>query len=598
MDASAAENNEGSMRERELEVEIARLNAEIAVLKGGAEPAEVAARFLTMAASTVDQAMADARREADELAAEVAGDAEARRDEANRVAQQVEAQTEVLRTEATNQQAAAEAARHEAKRVTDAATQHINNERARVAEEVERLADVRTALESERTALETYHEELKRRVQELAESMVSFMTTEPPLAAVTAIDELAKPAIAPAAAAVEAAYAAPATAEDAMSVEAAPDVADVVDEPAAESVAPDADDPAVESMLDDVVAQGAEPMADEMPEASEPMDEASAPMAESMPDAPEAPAESMVDATEPTVEASEPVVETAIADPTPFVPVESDPFVPAELVADAEPTAPIEPESDPFVPAEAVAAVEPAVESDPFAAVEADGVAAVEPESAVESDPFAAVEADRAAAVEADPFVATEPEPQPAAPTAMDASVAPQDATVTAMFDRDDSTPETAEENHALFGRANPTDASAPSGRVDIFGTGGGRPTPSFADMMSGGGSDGPDEFGGVPVVDAAEEAPSRRKMGGLFSRVRSSEPQAPVEPVLPEAPPIEGGLFGSQASRLIEQTSPEQLASALADDSEEDERFRSFLDGDGENDPSRDWLLRPDQDD
>ena len=147
VDASAGENNQGSMRERELEVEIARLNAELAVLKGDSEPAEVAARFLTMAASTVDQAMADARREAEELVVEVASAAEARRDEATRVAEQVEAETEALRVEANNQQAAAEAARHEAQRVTDAATDHINKERARVAEEVERLADVRTALE-------------------------------------------------------------------------------------------------------------------------------------------------------------------------------------------------------------------------------------------------------------------------------------------------------------------------------------------------------------------------------------------------------------------------------------------------------------------
>ena len=87
--------------------------------------------------------------------------------------------------------------------------------------------------------------------------------------------------------------------------------------------------------------------------------------------------------------------------------------------------------------------------------------------------------------------------------------------------------------------------------------------------------------------------------MGGLFSRNRGADAEDAIEPVLPEAPPIEeGGLFGSQASRLIEQTSPEQLASALGDDGEEDERFRSFLDGDGDSDPSRDWLLRPDQDD
>ena len=140
VDASAAENNRGLMRERELEVEIARLNAELAVFKGDREPTEIAARFLSMAASTVDQAMADVRRKAEKLEVEVASAAEARRDEATRVAEQVKAETEALRIEANNQQAAAQAARYEAQRITDAATDHINKERARVAEEqVEKL---------------------------------------------------------------------------------------------------------------------------------------------------------------------------------------------------------------------------------------------------------------------------------------------------------------------------------------------------------------------------------------------------------------------------------------------------------------------------
>ncbi len=156
MDAETPRVNAGSMRERELEVEIARLKAELEVLGGGAEPTEIAARFLAMAANTVDQAIAAAREEANDIVSGVAAEAEARRTEAER-----------MKAEAAG---------------------HLRVERARVADEVERLAEVRSALENERTVLERYHEELKRRVQQLAESMVSFMTTEPPLAA---IDELA-----------------------------------------------------------------------------------------------------------------------------------------------------------------------------------------------------------------------------------------------------------------------------------------------------------------------------------------------------------------------------------------------------------------------
>ena len=162
MDAETPRVNAGSMRERELEVEIARLKAELEVLGGGAEPTEIAARFLAMAANTVDQAIAAAREEADDIVSGVAAEAEARRAEAER-----------MKAEAAD---------------------HLHVERARVADEVERLAEVRSALENERTVLERYHEELKRRVQQLAESMVSFMTTEPPLAA---IDELAALALDP-----------------------------------------------------------------------------------------------------------------------------------------------------------------------------------------------------------------------------------------------------------------------------------------------------------------------------------------------------------------------------------------------------------------
>ena len=94
--------NESIMRARELEIEVARLNAELETLRGEGEPTDIAARFLTMAASTVDQAMEQARTEADELAAEVSAAAEARRDEATRIADEAEARTESLRAEAAN----------------------------------------------------------------------------------------------------------------------------------------------------------------------------------------------------------------------------------------------------------------------------------------------------------------------------------------------------------------------------------------------------------------------------------------------------------------------------------------------------------------
>ena len=533
MDASAGENNQGSMRERELEVEIARLNAEIAVLKGDSEPAEVAARFLTMAASTVDQAMADARREAEELVVEVASAAEARRDEATRVAEQVEAETEALRVEANNQQAAAEAARHEAQRVTDAATDHINKERARVAEEVERLADVRTALESERSALETYHEELKRRVQELAESMVSFMTTEPPLAAVTAIDELAKPAIEPAAAAVEAAYA-PAPVVEERPVDAMVEPVPMVEAESMVETVPMVDAAEIAEVDVEPTPEPIVPMNESLPESSAPMAEATAPV------------------VEPVAETPAPVVEPA---PTPM--------------PEPEATAPV---------------VEPVAEM-PAPVVEPAPMSMAEPTPFAESAPADPVFASELADVLGDDT----PPATPIADAPSSISAEPPAVEPAEMM---------ADENEALFGRATATPAAAPAAGREVFDTPAPAPTPSFADMMSGGRTEpAPAEFGGVPVVDAAEEVPARRKMGGLFSRSRNAE-AAPVEPVLPEAPAIEGGLFGSQASRLIEQTSPEQLASALADDSEEDERFRSFLDGDGGNDPSRDWLLRPEQDD
>ena len=69
----------------------------------------------------------------------------------------------------------------------------VDVERHRVAEEIDALHQVRAALQSERLELEEYHAELRRRVQELAESMVAFMSTEPPIAAMAVIEELVAP---------------------------------------------------------------------------------------------------------------------------------------------------------------------------------------------------------------------------------------------------------------------------------------------------------------------------------------------------------------------------------------------------------------------
>jgi len=195
-ESSGGWTNPTTMRERELELEVARLQAELESAKG-ADAGEAASRFLALAASTVDAAMDDARREADELVAEVTADAEVRRDEATRLAAEAESRAETMRAEAENHEAIVTAAQQTAGQIrADAETEAANlvaTERARVVEEIESLSEVREALEGEREALESYHDQLRRRVQELAESMVNFMTTEPPLAAGTGLEELVAP---------------------------------------------------------------------------------------------------------------------------------------------------------------------------------------------------------------------------------------------------------------------------------------------------------------------------------------------------------------------------------------------------------------------
>ena len=191
----------GTMRERELELEIARLNAEIDTLRGEGLPTDVGARFLAMAASTVDQAMREARREIDEFAAEASAEAEARREEATRSAEEADRRATALRAEAEQSETIVRQAEAEADDIRAIAEQEAADlvvaERSRAASELEALSGVRTALEDERESLDSYHAVLQRRVQDLAESMVAFMTTEPPLRAAGAVEN-------PAAAALEA----------------------------------------------------------------------------------------------------------------------------------------------------------------------------------------------------------------------------------------------------------------------------------------------------------------------------------------------------------------------------------------------------------
>lgn len=173
----------GSAREQELEIEVARLQAELDALRGE-DPSTATSRFLAMAAATVDQAVEDARREADEIVEEISAEAEARRDEATRVAAEAEAMAEQLLADADRAEERIEQANAEAEAITAAAEEEAEQlviaERQKVAVEAEALDEVRASLETERAALDSYHEQLHRRVQELAESMVSFMSTELP----------------------------------------------------------------------------------------------------------------------------------------------------------------------------------------------------------------------------------------------------------------------------------------------------------------------------------------------------------------------------------------------------------------------------------
>ncbi len=155
-----------SERERQLELKVARLEAEVADLRGDGA-VESASRLLAMAASTIDVAMEEARNETGRARAEAAELTSAALAEV--VAMKAKAESEAMAM--------------------------VDIERRRVADEIDALQEVRAALESERHDLENYHSELRRRVQELAESMVAFMSTEPPIAALSVIEGLSAPEI-------------------------------------------------------------------------------------------------------------------------------------------------------------------------------------------------------------------------------------------------------------------------------------------------------------------------------------------------------------------------------------------------------------------
>jgi len=187
-----------TQREQELELEVARLQAELDTLRGE-DAAVVTARLLSMAADTADRTVAEARREADEIVDEISAEAEARRDEATRVAAEAEAMAEQMLAEADKAQETVDRANEAATAITAAAeeeaAQIVAAEREMLVAEAEAFAEVRSALDQEREALRSYHDSLRERVQELASSMVTFMDTELPSPTAGALEGVTIPEI-------------------------------------------------------------------------------------------------------------------------------------------------------------------------------------------------------------------------------------------------------------------------------------------------------------------------------------------------------------------------------------------------------------------
>ena len=184
------------LRVHQLEVEVARLQAELDTLQG-ADPSATSSRLLAMAASTVDAAMVDLEQQAAvsmERAHQAEATAEAaihETDAAKAAAAQVTiaARQELEEARAEARKLAAEA-RAQAEEVAAAAAYHaerlrreaqgpvgdsLAGERERLNREIEALTGVREALMQERLALEKYHDKLRDQVEDLAQAMVSFM---------------------------------------------------------------------------------------------------------------------------------------------------------------------------------------------------------------------------------------------------------------------------------------------------------------------------------------------------------------------------------------------------------------------------------------
>ncbi|RMH74455.1 MAG: hypothetical protein D6683_12700 [Actinomyces sp.] len=175
------------VRLRELEIEVARLRTELDAAQG-ADPTAGSTTLLTLVAAAVDQARADMQARLTEAEAALTAELERARAEAEREAAEI---AERARAEAEREAAEiAERARAEAEReaaeiaerARAEAEQRRNEivaaERDRLAHEMEALAAIRESLQSERRSLEAYHAELRRRVEELAQAMVGFMSVE------------------------------------------------------------------------------------------------------------------------------------------------------------------------------------------------------------------------------------------------------------------------------------------------------------------------------------------------------------------------------------------------------------------------------------
>ncbi|MEM7139948.1 MAG: hypothetical protein AAF548_02885 [Actinomycetota bacterium] len=477
----------GTPRERELEIEVARLQAELDTLRGD-DPVGATSRFLEMAAATVDQAVEDARREADEIVEEVSAQAEARRDEATRVAAEAEAMAEQMLADADRAQEKIDEATAEADAIKSAAEQEaaelVDAEHQKVAGEIEALAEVRSALQDERSSLETYHEELHRRVQELAESMVSFMTTELPVGAATAIENLA-----------------------------VPQLETVLDEQASIDPAPIADT-AADLDVDTDGSRAVETGAVETSAVETDRDD-----------------DALVDGA--LVDAA--VVDDVLVDDV--AGLDQDAEMDAEEIDDG---------ADLFVGLMDDAEDEAEAEDEVDDADVGDEAAADE-SVALSDDPFDAIPTVETPASADDPWT-----------SALESAIPADEAYPDAM--------------------------TMPESSIDEIPPG---PPASFDDREI--------------VEDPMTAAETKPTSSGLFSRATNDETgfEDLAEATAADASDDDApstGLFGMLGSRLVQQTSPDDLADALEDDDEQDSAFHEFLAGDEEPDPSRDWLLRPEQ--